>query len=446
MRIELKGRNIINSLTSELKNIFRISNRKDLGWIVIGQILFGLGSLVGIKLITSLLNPGDYGMLALILTFTTLFQQIIFSPLQQSVMRFILPAKEESKLDEFLKIGRQLYGKATLLVAGVSFLVILFFFINKNQSVSQILIVTTFFTIFSAYKSTLDSLLNTLFHRRLSVIFQSSEIWLRYILASLALYLISRDVIFAMLGFFISVMITYFIEIKEFNKITSKQPELKEYSKPTNWQKLIINYGLPFSMWGIFTWLESASPRWILQLHSSTHEVGLFAASYQLGFYPMSLLSGVLLQYMVPVAFNRAGKGDDMKRINEAFNIIKTITVSAFLIVIVAFVFSIVFRDFLVNILLGDKFNEVRRYFPYLLLGSGFYMLGQIISVYFLSQNKSKELLVIKILVALILVLLTFFLTVEYSISGTVFSILLAYLIYFILMLIINFKKIQYKF
>ena len=375
----------------------------------------------------------------MILTYATLFQQVLFSPLQQSTMRFIASAKEEGRLPDFIRISKKLFGKATIIVAGISFLVILFFFINNDQTISQILIITTLFTIFSAYKSTLDSLLNALFQRKLYVIFQSSEIWLRYILASLALYIIYRNVIYVMLGFFIAVMITYFIEAIKFKKIISSQLKTEQNSVITDWRKLMINYGLPFSLWGIFTWLGSASPRWILQLHSSTYEVGLFAASFQLGFYPMTLLSGILLQYMIPIAYTRAGKGDDKSRIENVHRLIKTISLIASVFVVIAFFLSFVFNDFIVALLLGSQYNEAKNFFPFFILSSGFFMMGQILSVSYLSQNKSKKLLVINISIALILTILSFFLSKLYAIEG----IFIAYLISYGLYLIIMFLYVQ---
>jgi O-antigen/teichoic acid export membrane protein len=429
-------KNILIDIKDELKNIVLKTNKTELGWIVGGQVLFGLGSLVGIKLLTTLLKPDDYGILALILTYAILFQQVIFAPLQQSALRFIAPAKEEGKMENFLEVVKKFFGKATIVIAGISLIVILFFFMNGNQTLSLILIITTFYTIFSAYKATIDSLLNALFERKLSVIFQSSELWFRYLLTAFLLYIISRDVIVVMVGFCASVIITYFIALWKFNRITSNQFVKEIKSKDTDWGKLMINYGLPFSLWGIFSWLGSASPRWILQLHSSTYAVGLFAASFQLGFYPMSLLSGVLLQYMIPIAYARAGKGDDKLRIKKVNQLITTIALIASVFVVIIFLLSLAFNDFIVALFLGSQYYDAKKFFPYFILSSGFFTVGQILSVIYLSQNKSKKLLVINILAAVVLTTLSFFLSRSYSIDGIIMAYLVSYGLYLTIMFI----------
>jgi O-antigen/teichoic acid export membrane protein len=430
----------IKDIILELKNIFRKTNRAELSWIIGGQILFGLGSLIGIKLLTSLLEPADYGILALILTYSMLFQQVIFLPLQQSAIRFISSSREENKLNEFLKIVKDLFGKATIIVACISIIIILFFFVYEDQVIAQILIIITLFTIFSAYKSTLDGLLNNLFHRKLFVIFQSSELWLRYVLASVLLYIVSREVMFAVLGFLIAVTVTFVIELIKFNKLVLANMKTPDNNKTTNWRKLIINYGLPFSLWGIFSWLEFASPRWILQLYSSSHEVGLFSAAFQLGFYPISLLSGVLLLYISPVVYSRAGKGDDKSKIESVRRLINAVSLIASVIIIVVFIISYTLNDFIVSLLLGSQFTEAKNYFPYLIISSGFFVIGQIYGLIFQSANKTKELLFIKIVTSLLLLITALVFTYKYSLTGLVYSMIITYLFYTIIILVKSHK------
>lgn len=47
-------------------------------WIVLGQIVTVLGSLVLVRVLTGFLTPAQYGQLALGLTIVTLFNQVVF--------------------------------------------------------------------------------------------------------------------------------------------------------------------------------------------------------------------------------------------------------------------------------------------------------------------------------------------------------------------------------
>ena len=57
-------------------------------WILIGQGAAVLGSIVGVRVMTGLLNPAAYGELALGMTAATLVNQTILGPLLNGVSRF----------------------------------------------------------------------------------------------------------------------------------------------------------------------------------------------------------------------------------------------------------------------------------------------------------------------------------------------------------------------
>ena len=73
------------------------------------------------------------------------------------------------------------------------------------------------------------------------------------------------------------------------------------------WRNEILNYSPPFGVWGVFTWFQLASDRWALKLFTSPSEVGVFAVLYQLGYYPVTLLTGMLVTLISPILFERSG-------------------------------------------------------------------------------------------------------------------------------------------
>ena len=75
---------------------------KEGSWIIIGQVMMMMGSLVGVKLLTTLLSPAEYGELALGLTIATFVNQTILGPLSQGVMQFYAPAIETADLGSYL--------------------------------------------------------------------------------------------------------------------------------------------------------------------------------------------------------------------------------------------------------------------------------------------------------------------------------------------------------
>ena len=67
---------------------------RELIWISLGQGLATLGALVGVRLLTSVLNPTIYGQLALAMTLALLVNQMLLGPLSGAALRFYAPAHE----------------------------------------------------------------------------------------------------------------------------------------------------------------------------------------------------------------------------------------------------------------------------------------------------------------------------------------------------------------
>ena len=64
-------------------------------WIVLGQLMAAAGSLVGVRILTGLLDPKSYGELALGMTAVSLINQVVLGPLGNGVTRFYIPAVEQ---------------------------------------------------------------------------------------------------------------------------------------------------------------------------------------------------------------------------------------------------------------------------------------------------------------------------------------------------------------
>ena len=65
-------------------------------WVISGQIIFILGSVYLVKLLTTILSPDQYGELALILTLNGFFVQVIFSSITPGSSRFYSESKKKS--------------------------------------------------------------------------------------------------------------------------------------------------------------------------------------------------------------------------------------------------------------------------------------------------------------------------------------------------------------
>jgi len=91
-----KDANFINGIVKKLLII-----SPEAFWVLLGQIGTATISILGIKLLTHVLNVGEFGRLSLANTIMGLIGTNLFGPLGQGLMRFWSIAKDRNNLEEF---------------------------------------------------------------------------------------------------------------------------------------------------------------------------------------------------------------------------------------------------------------------------------------------------------------------------------------------------------
>ena len=287
---------------------------KEGSWIVLGQFLMVIGSLAGVRILTELLTPDAYGELALGMTIATLVNQIIMGPLSGGIIRFYAPAVERGDLGEYLNVVNKLLMYATALI----FLLTAITFVGltlsgKNQWIA-ISVSALVFAILSGYSMNLSSIQTAARQRAIVALHQGVDPLLKSLVAAGLIAWLGMSSVVAMIGYAIAAILMLGSQTYFFQRILRG----KTFSKIANdWQKDIWTFCWPIGVFGVFTWFQLASDRWALQFFSSTSDVGSYAVIYQLGYYPISLLTGMAMQLLLPILYQRAGDAKDSKRIAD---------------------------------------------------------------------------------------------------------------------------------
>jgi len=186
------------------------------------------------------------------------------------------------------------------------------------------------------------------------------------------------------------------------------------------WQKRIWGFSWPISVFGVFTWMQLASDRWCLELFSSTQDVGFYAVLYQLGYYPMTLLSGMMMQLLVPVFFQRAGDATNTTRNANVDKLNRQVVVALAALTGIAFCIAFFFHGNIFELLVATEYSSVSFLMPWVLLSGGIYSIGQTIAVNLQCKMKTRELMNVKIWTALLGVALNILGASLYGILGVV--------------------------
>ena len=148
-------------------------------WVVLGQFLAILGSLVGVRVLTGLLDPKAYGEMALGLTVAMLVDQAALGPLSSGVTRFYALSKNEGDLGGYLKAVRQLLFFVIRIIICVAIFLAVTLFAARQEKWIPIIIMSLIFAVFSGCNSIFNSIQNAARQRLIVAFHQGLEPWAR---------------------------------------------------------------------------------------------------------------------------------------------------------------------------------------------------------------------------------------------------------------------------
>ena len=410
----------LHQLTSER---FQRLGREFL-WIASGQAVAILGMLVGVRMLTGVLKPQAYGELALGMTVALLVNQVVLGPLSNASMRFFAPARDVGELKCFLVALRGLMLRATAVILGITSIICLGLLLAKQTKWLWLGITSFGFALFSGYNSILDGMQNAARQRAVVAWHQALASWGRFLAAvGMALWLGAYSVA-AMVGY---VLATIMVLLSQFFFFRHRLQPASDASATggglvQRWQNQMFTYAWPISLFGVFTWVQIVSDRWALQMFASTRDVGLYAVLFQLGYYPISLLSGLIMQLVAPIFYQRAGDATDESRMRRVYVINWRLILTVLGLTILASAFALFVHRQVFRWLTVPEYHRVSWLLPGLVLSGGFFATGQLVSLSLMTRNDTRGLIAPKIVMAIIGVLLNFIGAAQWGILGVVLA------------------------
>jgi O-antigen/teichoic acid export membrane protein len=226
----------------------------------------------------------------------------------------------------------------------------------------------------------------------------------------------------AMLGYLLATLLVLLSQFWFFRRILLPTNGLLSAgaASPRHWETQMLAYSWPFAVWGIFTWAQIASDRWALQMFASTREVGLYTALYQLGYYPITILTGLIVQLVAPVFFQRAGNASDPSRMRQIHTLNWRLTMAALSLTGAAALLAFVLHGIVFTWLVASEYRTISWLLPGMVLAGGLFATGQLAGISLLSGTETRSLLAPKVVTAIVGVLLNIFGAAWWGIIGVV--------------------------
>ena len=391
---------------------------KEGSWVIIGQIIAILGSLVLVRVLTEYLKPVQYGQLVLGLTLGGLVNQVVMGGMSNGITRFYSIAAEKKDLYRYLRASFFLMSYATIVVVIIALvLLVSLLWLGYSQWLG-LAIAALVFSVLSGYNATLNGIQNAARQRVTVALHSGLDAWLKVLLAVGMMLWLGRSSTVVLVGYALSLLLVTGSQLVFLRRLIQRKISVLQTSE--NWGRQIWTYSWPFSTWGVFTWAQQVSDRWALEAFTSTQEVGLYAVLFQLGYTPIGLVTGMVMTFLGPIFYQRSGAASDHTRNVSVHRVAWRITFASFLVTVFAFFFTLLLHKQIFHLLVANQYHSVSNFLPWVVLAGGIFATGQMLSLKLMSEMKSTAMITVKIVTAILGVVLNMYGASQFGLQGII--------------------------
>lgn len=405
-------------------------------WVVGGQIGVAAGSLLGIKVLTHILTPGEYGRYAIAITLATMVGISCFSPLGQGLMRYWTIARDSGRLDVFSTVANR-YLTASMALAALLAVAAPALLTMTPWKGWWLLTGLGILLGGIAGVGTAHTFVITAIRKRKQVAAIHTAAALAKPLtgaAAAGLTIYCAEAVMA--GYLLAAVVLYRLIEKVYATILSEATTATPHQAPTSARQAgkmgreILAFSWPFIVWGLFSWTHQFCDRWSLMAFHGAETVGAFAVIGQLALYPLIFGANFLTTYFTPIAYELAGDpkaSGSLKPANRAL-FFMTGTYSAWAVGLIA-AFALC-HESIVRLVSNQRYMAYSHLLPWLTLAWALYYLGQMLSNFGLVVNRSRIYMKPAVVSAVLAAGLTFALAAASGPAGVVAGLAVAGTVY----------------
>lgn len=394
---------------------------KEGSWIVIGQIAVVAGALVLVRVLTEYLDPEQYGQLALGLTVAGLVNQVVMGGIGAGIGRFYSIAAEKQDLGGYLNATRHLLAYATVAVVVIGLILIAsLYWLGYSQWIG-LTAAALVFSVLSGYNSTLNGIQNAARQRSIVALHGGMDAWLKIGLAVGVMFWLGTSSMAVVIGYACSsllVMASQFFFLKRFLPVNANE---NATSTKEIWSNQMWLYAWPFSVWGIFSWLQTSTSRWAIEHFESFNEVGLFQVLSQLS-SPIQLVVSMTLAFVSPILFSRTGNACNVSKIYSARRITNKLALFGIIITLLLCIFVVMFHSQIFYLFAGEKYRTQSFMSPWLVLSAGLLGISQIFCMQLFSELRTAEIRNVGVITAIFGAAANYVGVFLYGIHGAIYA------------------------
>jgi O-antigen/teichoic acid export membrane protein len=355
-------------------------------WVLLGQALTAMFTLVGTRLTTQYVGPHVYGVVNLVQNALVLLRTLLCSPVLNVGLRYYSDAERGNYLPAFRRWLQRRLGLAvlimeTLAVAGG------LVWSWKGRVNPWIVLTLAVFVVVDIGRSLEVTLYSASRRQRPAAIVSAAEALIRPLLIVGAAIIFGATIASVLFATTISIAVTLlgiYVGVR-------REGLSGGVAIPPTIAAEMRRYALPLIPVALLNWITSVSDRYVIEwLSHDVSSVGIYAAGYGLISQPLLILNGIVALTLRPAYF-AAVSSNQHTRAARTFRVWLAVSSSIGLIS-TAFVFLT--RGFLVASLLGPQYRAAVVVVPWIALGYLFWITEQVIEQHLLAHKRTSAVLV----------------------------------------------------
>ena len=282
----------------------------ELSWVVGGQALTALGTIVGVRILTQYLSPGAYGVVSLAMGMSALAISLVAAPLTQAAIHFYPGVVAEGSVGELFNSLLRCFRRMAPWVALVA-LAGGAVYVGWGHGSPVLVILLAALLASDCWRSANLSLLNAARRQGRYALWMAADAWSRPLAASVVVLWVgqSPEAVLAAYVFVSICLVTGFSSRLWPQQATAPQAaDRSQILDARMW-----SYALPLLPIGIITWASSLGDRYIIGGVLGVADAGIYAAVYGLSSSPFMIVNGMAEQGLRPIYQAAVTHGDSRR-------------------------------------------------------------------------------------------------------------------------------------
>lgn len=401
-------------------------------WVVAGQLVIALATLIGVRLLTEFLPPKIYGTLALVMGLTALGKGLFCQPFLQAAYRLHPDLNSHGGIHHLRKIITKLLTMTTgglvglILIGGVVYCAFapmsyLVFIALAGCLVVEILVFQE------------QNYLAAARRQKACAIWKCANACLRPMLAVSVILVLGATPQSVLFGYFAATGLTLLCtRLLPFDLEGKSQSSEKDIKSP-ELKVEILRYALPLMPLALVGWVTAASDRYIIGGLLGVAQVGIYSAAYGLISKPLGMSYGVITQTLRPV-HNQAVSANNEKLEKRVFRSWLLATTILSLLGVSAI---ILLSNWIAFFCLAEEYRSSITLFPWLASGLALLTVAHVFESALYAFKFTKSVLLGQSLAAFFAIAVTIPMILYWGLVGAAMACPLYYSIYCLIMILL---------